>query len=37
MVLSFSIPSSVRFINEDGVELFQIGKDKTGAGTYDAV
>ena len=37
MVLSCSIPSSVRFINEDGVELFQIGKDKTGAGTYDAV
>jgi DNA-binding beta-propeller fold protein YncE len=37
MVFSCSIPSSVRFINEDGVELFQIGKDNTGAGTYDAV
>jgi hypothetical protein len=25
------------FINKGGVELFQIGKDKTGSDTYDTV
>jgi hypothetical protein len=25
------------FINKEGVELFQIGKDKTGSCTYDSV
>jgi hypothetical protein len=28
---------AVRFINKDGVELFQIGKDKRGSNTYDTV
>jgi hypothetical protein len=28
---------TVRFINKEGIELFQIVKDKTGANTYDTV
>jgi hypothetical protein len=28
---------TVRFTNKDGVELFQIGKDKTGSNVYDTV
>jgi hypothetical protein len=38
--LSTEIPYSsdtVRFINKEGIELFQIGKDKTGSFTYDTV
>jgi hypothetical protein len=37
MVLSSYSNNIVRFINKDGVELFQIGKDKTGSLTYDTV
>ena len=37
MVLSSYHDSIVRFINNDGVELFQIGKGKTGSDTYDTV
>ena len=37
MVLSSYSNNIVRFINKDGVELFQIGKDKTGSRTYDTV
>jgi hypothetical protein len=29
--------STVRFINKEGKEIFQIGKDKTGSATYDTV
>ena len=29
--------NTVRFINKDGIELFQVGKDKTGSFTYDTV
>ena len=37
MVLSSYYDIIVRFINKDGVELFQICRDKTGSGTYDTV
>jgi hypothetical protein len=37
MVLSSWDNDIVRFINKDGVELFQIGKDKTGFDKYDTV
>jgi hypothetical protein len=29
--------NTVSFINTEGVELFQIGRDKTGSYTYDTV
>jgi WD40 repeat protein len=35
MILSCWRSNTISFINRDGVELFQIGKDKTGADTYD--
>ena len=37
MVLSCYATDAVSFINQEGVELFQIGKDKTGSSTYDTV
>jgi DNA-binding beta-propeller fold protein YncE len=37
MVFSCYSSSTVRFINKEGVELFQISKDKTGYNTYDTV
>jgi hypothetical protein len=37
MVLSCYNTSTVSFTNREGVELFQIGKDRTGADTYDTV
>jgi hypothetical protein len=37
MVFSCYNSDIVRFINTEGVELFQIGKDKTGASTCDTV
>jgi protein involved in ribonucleotide reduction len=37
MVFSSCNNNIVRFINKDGVELFQIGTDKTGSYTYDTV
>ena len=37
MVFSCYSSDIVRFINKEGIELFQIGKDKTGSGTYDTV
>jgi len=37
MVFSDCDTDTVRFFNNDGVELFQIGKDKTGFSTYDTV
>ena len=37
MVFSCNSSDNVRFINTEGVELFQISKDKTGAKTYDTV
>ena len=37
MVCSSSSYSTVRFISKDGVELFQIVKDKTAFCTYDTV
>jgi hypothetical protein len=37
MVLSCYITNTVTFINKKGVELFQIGKDKTGSSTFDTV
>jgi hypothetical protein len=37
MVFSCYNSDTVRFINKEGIELFQIGKDKTGSGTYDTV
>ena len=37
MVLSCYNPSTVRFINKEGIESFQIGKDKTGSSIYDTV
>jgi hypothetical protein len=37
MVFSCYTSDTVRFINKEGVELFQIGKDKTGANTCDTV
>jgi hypothetical protein len=39
MVFSCYSSNIVRFINKEGIELFQIpvGKDKTGSGTLDTV
>jgi DNA-binding beta-propeller fold protein YncE len=37
MVFSCGSSNTVRFFSKDGVELFQIGKDKTGACTGDTV
>jgi hypothetical protein len=37
MVFSCSNTNTVSFINKEGVELFQIGKDKTGSNTYNTV
>ena len=37
MVLSCYNANIVRFINTEGAELFQIGKNKTGSRTYDTV
>jgi len=37
MALSCISTNAVRFINKEGVELFQIGRDKTGSCTYDTV
>jgi DNA-binding beta-propeller fold protein YncE len=37
MVLSCYNANIVRFINKEGAELFQIGKNKTGSRTYDTV
>jgi sugar lactone lactonase YvrE len=37
MVFSCSRTNTVSFINKEGVELFQIGKDKTGSETYNTV
>jgi hypothetical protein len=37
MVFSCYITDTVRFINKEGIELFQIGKDKIGCCTYDSV
>jgi DNA-binding beta-propeller fold protein YncE len=37
MVLSCFKTNTVSFINTEGVELYQIGKGKTGAHTYDTV
>ena len=37
MVFSCYRSHIVRFINTEGIELFQIGRDKTGANTYDTV
>jgi hypothetical protein len=37
MVISCSDTNTVSFINKKGVELFQIGKDKTGSDTFDTV
>ena len=37
MVLSCYTTDTVSFINKEGVELFQIGRDKTGSGTFDTV
>ena len=37
MELSCCKANTVSFINKEGVELFQIGKNKTGSCTYDSV
>jgi len=37
MVLSCYNTDTVSFINKEGVELFQIGKDRTGSCTFDTV
>jgi len=37
MVLSSGITNTVSFINKEGVELFQIGKEETGACTFDTI
>ena len=37
MVFSCNSSNTVRFISKDGVELFQIVKDKTGSCTYDTL
>ena len=37
MVFSCYSSDTVRFINKEGVELFQIGRDKTGVNTFDTV
>ena len=37
MVFSCYCSDTVRFINKEGIESFQIGKNKIGSGTYDSV
>jgi hypothetical protein len=37
MVVYFYRANTVSFINTEGVELFQISKDKTGSDTYETV
>jgi DNA-binding beta-propeller fold protein YncE len=37
MVFSCNSSNTVSFINKEGVELIQIGRDKTGSNTYDTV
>jgi hypothetical protein len=37
MVLTCYGTNAISFINKEGVESFKIGKDKTGAGTYDTI
>jgi hypothetical protein len=37
MVFSCNSTNTVRFINKEGIESFQISKDKTGSDTYDTV
>jgi len=37
MVFSCYSSDTIRFINKEGIELFQISKDKTGSNTYDTV
>jgi hypothetical protein len=37
MVFSCFKKQIVTFLNKEGVELFQIGKDKTGSGTFDTL
>jgi hypothetical protein len=37
MVFSCYSPGTVRFFNKEGIESFQIGKDKTGSRTYATV
>jgi DNA-binding beta-propeller fold protein YncE len=37
MVFSYYNANTVSFINKEGVELFQLGKDKTGCSTFNAV
>ena len=37
MVLSCRGTNTISFINKEGIELFQIGKDKIGSETYDTV
>ena len=37
MVFSCYSSDTVRFINKEGIESFQISKDKTGSSTYDTV
>ena len=37
MVFSCYMTDTVRFINKEGIELFQISKDKTGSDYYDTV
>ena len=37
MVYTCYHSSVVRFINKEGIQLFQIGRDKTGSNTYDTV
>jgi hypothetical protein len=37
MVLSCRGTNTISFINKEGVELFQIGQDQIGSGTYDTV
>jgi uncharacterized protein YigE (DUF2233 family) len=37
MVFSCISSDTVTFINKEGIESFQIGKDKTGSSTYDTV
>jgi len=37
MVFACYSSSTVRFINKEGIKLFQLGKNKTGSGTYDTV
>jgi hypothetical protein len=37
MVLSCYADDTVSFINQEGVELFNIAEDKTGSAAYDAI